>query len=291
MLLAGLNRRLRKQGFWGAALEPDLLQSLDIVALATVCDVVPLTGLNRAFVIQGLKVMAERRRPGLVALGDVARLTRKPDVHALGFVLGPRLNAAGRIGDAKLGLELLMTRDRARAQSLAQQLEQLNRERQKIELAVDRCRASPGRRGAGALSGPAAAAGGGRHLASGGPRAGGGQAQGALRAPRPGAGAGARRRRGERLGALGGRRRPGARRAGGGGRGRHRQGRRPCHGGGADGGAGALRRPAGLPGRSTERRRAGNGPVAARSRRLAQRVRRHARPAGPDRARRALWQR
>jgi single-stranded-DNA-specific exonuclease len=136
MLLAGLNRRLRKQGFWGASPEPDLLQSLDIVALATVCDVVPLTGLNRAFVIQGLKVMAERRRPGLVALCDVARLTRKPDVHALGFVLGPRLNAAGRIGDAKVGLELLMTRDRGRAQSLAQQLEQLNRERQKIEIAV-----------------------------------------------------------------------------------------------------------------------------------------------------------
>jgi single-stranded-DNA-specific exonuclease len=136
MLMAGLNRRLRKQGFWGGKPEPDLLESLDLVALATVCDVVPLTGLNRAFVIQGLKVMAERRRPGLAALGDVARLTRKPDVHALGFVLGPRLNAAGRIGDAKVGLELLMTRDRARAQALAQQLETLNRERQKIELAV-----------------------------------------------------------------------------------------------------------------------------------------------------------
>jgi single-stranded-DNA-specific exonuclease len=68
MLLAGLNRRLRQQGFWGASPEPDLLANLDLVALATVCDVVPLTGLNRAFVIQGLKVMAERRRPGLVAL-------------------------------------------------------------------------------------------------------------------------------------------------------------------------------------------------------------------------------
>jgi single-stranded-DNA-specific exonuclease len=136
MLLAGLNRRLRQQGFWGVTPEPDLLESLDLVALATVCDVVPLTGLNRAFVIQGLKVMAERRRPGLAALCDVARLTRKPDVHALGFVLGPRLNAAGRIGDARVGLDLLMTRDRGRAQSLAQQLEQLNRERQKIEIAV-----------------------------------------------------------------------------------------------------------------------------------------------------------
>ena len=136
MLLAGLNRRLRQQGFWDAAGEPDLLAGLDLVALATVCDVVPLTGLNRAFVVQGLKVMADRRRPGLAALADVARLTRRPDVHALGFVLGPRLNAAGRIGDARLGLELLTTRDRGRAASLAQELERLNRERQKIELAV-----------------------------------------------------------------------------------------------------------------------------------------------------------
>jgi single-stranded-DNA-specific exonuclease len=136
MLLAGLNRRLRRQGFWATRREPDLLENLDLVALATVCDAVPLTGLNRAFVIQGLKVMAERRRPGLVALADVARLTRRPDVHALGFILGPRLNAAGRIGDAKLGLELLMTRDRGRAQALAQELERLNRERQKIELAA-----------------------------------------------------------------------------------------------------------------------------------------------------------
>lgn len=136
MLLAGLNRRLRQQGFWGTDREPDLLEGLDLVALATVCDVVPLTGLNRAFVVQGLKVMAERRRPGLAALADVARLSRRPDVHALGFILGPRLNAAGRIGDARTGLELLMTRDRGRAATLAQELERLNRERQKIELAA-----------------------------------------------------------------------------------------------------------------------------------------------------------
>jgi single-stranded-DNA-specific exonuclease len=136
MLLAGLNRRLRQQGVWSATPEPDLLANLDLVALATVCDAVPLTGLNRAFVIQGLKVMGERRRPGLVALADVARLTRRPDVHALGFVLGPRLNAAGRIGDARVGLELLMTRDRGRAQTLAQELERLNRERQKIEMSI-----------------------------------------------------------------------------------------------------------------------------------------------------------
>jgi len=75
---------------------PDLLQWLDLVALATVCDVVPLRGLNRAYVRQGLRVMAKRARPGLAALADAARLKRAPDVYALGFVLGPRINAAGR---------------------------------------------------------------------------------------------------------------------------------------------------------------------------------------------------
>jgi single-stranded-DNA-specific exonuclease len=136
MVLAALNRHLRQRGFWGARAEPDLLAGLDLVALATVCDCVPLTGLNRALVTQGLKVMADRQRPGLAALADVARLSRRPDVHALGFVLGPRLNAAGRIDNGRLGLELLMTRDRGKAAALAQELERLNRERQKIEMAV-----------------------------------------------------------------------------------------------------------------------------------------------------------
>ncbi|MGE0210464.1 MAG: single-stranded-DNA-specific exonuclease RecJ [Parvibaculaceae bacterium] len=135
LLLVGLSRALKTAGHWTSE-PPDLLAALDLVALATVCDVVPLTGLNRAFVTQGLKVMARRERVGLAALADMARLSRAPDPHALGFVLGPRLNAAGRIGDAALGLRLLLTRDRGEANVIAQELEKLNRERQSIELAA-----------------------------------------------------------------------------------------------------------------------------------------------------------
>ena len=92
-----------------------MLQWLELVALATVCDVVPLKGLNRAYVTQGLKIMARRENVGLAALADVSRLKRKPDVYALGFMLGPRLNAAGRIGNALLAFRLLTTRDRGEA--------------------------------------------------------------------------------------------------------------------------------------------------------------------------------
>jgi single-stranded-DNA-specific exonuclease len=279
MLLAGLNRRLRREGIWGSTPEPDLLENLDLVALATVCDAVPLTGLNRAFVIQGLKVMAERRRPGLVALADVARLTRRPDVHALGFVLGPRLNAAGRIGDAKVGLELLMTRDRGRAQALAQELERLNRERQKIEMAavdaaqdqaaaaLERCPSLPlllvaGRDWHPGILGLVAARlkeRFGLPALALGLEPGGAVASGSGRSVA-----------GVDLGR--------AVRAAADGR-RDRQGRRPCHGGGADGGAGAARRAAGVPRRSPRTGRAGNGRLDARPRRGAQRVGRHARPA------------
>jgi single-stranded-DNA-specific exonuclease len=128
---------LRSRGWWtDARPEPDLMATLDLVALATVCDVVPLTGLNRAFVRQGLKVMARRNRPGLKALCDVARLSRPPDAHALGFVLGPRLNAAGRIGSAMEGLALLTCSDAGEAASRAQMLEDLNAKRQSLELAT-----------------------------------------------------------------------------------------------------------------------------------------------------------
>ena len=137
LLIAAVNRCLRDAGWWGGERPaPDLLQWLDLVALGTVCDVVPLRGLNRAYVLQGLKVMGQRSRPGLVALGEVARLNRRPDAHALGFVLGPRLNAAGRIGSAMLGFDLLTTNDRGKASEIAQKLERLNRERQEIELAI-----------------------------------------------------------------------------------------------------------------------------------------------------------
>ncbi len=137
ILIATVNKLLRGKGWYSEARpEPNMLQWLELVALATVCDVVPLKGLNRAYVTQGLKIMARRENLGLAMLSDIARLKRGPDVYALGFVLGPRLNAAGRIGHADLALELLTTKDKGRANQLAQELEQLNRQRQAIEMRV-----------------------------------------------------------------------------------------------------------------------------------------------------------
>ncbi len=137
ILVAATSRLLRKLGWYGANRpEPNLLQWLELVALATVCDVVPLVGLNRAYVVQGLKIMARRENVGLAALADVARLTRRPDPYALGFVLGPRLNAAGRVGQASLALRLLLTADRGEASSVALELERLNKKRQAIEMRV-----------------------------------------------------------------------------------------------------------------------------------------------------------
>ncbi len=113
LTLVALNRRLRRGGLAADAL-PDLTQSLDLVALATVADVVPLTGLNRAFVVQGLKVMRGRGRLGLAALLDAASLAEPPEAWHLGYLLGPRINAGGRIGDAALGARLLTTGTRRR---------------------------------------------------------------------------------------------------------------------------------------------------------------------------------
>jgi len=132
LLLVDLNRRLREKGQTG----PDLMAMLDLVALATVADVAPLTGVNRAFVRQGLKIMARRSRPGLVALGDVARLDRPPTAYHLGFVFGPRVNAGGRIGEADLGARLLATTDPAEAEALAKRLDDLNTDRREIEARV-----------------------------------------------------------------------------------------------------------------------------------------------------------
>ena len=115
---------------------PDLMAMLDLVALATVADVAPLIGVNRALVRQGLKVMARRERAGLVALADVARLDRAPESYHLGFVFGPRVNAGGRIGQADLGARLLATDDPHEAAALAQRLETLNTERRDIEATV-----------------------------------------------------------------------------------------------------------------------------------------------------------
>ena len=136
LLVVGLNRRLREAGWYRERAEPDLLQWLDLVALGTVCDVVPLTGVNRAFVRQGLTVMKQRRNVGLRALGDVAGLEEPPGVYHLGFVFGPRVNAGGRIGEASLGARLLTTEDEDEAAAIAVRLNGLNRERQEIEAAV-----------------------------------------------------------------------------------------------------------------------------------------------------------
>ncbi|PXW57168.1 exonuclease RecJ [Chelatococcus asaccharovorans] len=134
MVLVALNRRLRGEGFWdGRGGPPDLLGDLDLVALATVADVVRLEGLNRAFVRQGLGVMRQRRRPGLTALLDAAALRGPPEAWHLGFLVGPRINAGGRIGDAALGAKLLLTDDSLAAAQIAGELDRLNRERQVIE--------------------------------------------------------------------------------------------------------------------------------------------------------------
>ncbi|SFP72913.1 single-stranded-DNA-specific exonuclease RecJ [Tranquillimonas alkanivorans] len=129
LMLVEANRRLRAEDVKG----PDLMGLLDLVALATVADVAPLIGVNRALVRQGLKVMARRQRAGLVALSDVARMDTAPNAYHLGFLLGPRVNAGGRIGQADLGARLLSTTDPHEAAALAEKLDQLNTERREIE--------------------------------------------------------------------------------------------------------------------------------------------------------------
>ncbi len=134
MLLVATARELRKRGAYSDGKPaPDLMNMMDLVGLATVCDVVPLQGLNRAFVTRGLQVMKARHNLGLRALGDVAGLNSAPTPYHLGFVLGPRINAGGRIGDAALGARLLSTGDEAEAAKLAQLLDKLNKERKAIE--------------------------------------------------------------------------------------------------------------------------------------------------------------
>jgi single-stranded-DNA-specific exonuclease len=137
LVLVAINRELRVRGFWTEARpEPDLLDLTDLAALGTVADVVPLKGLNRAFVAKGLIVMRRREHAGLTALMDVARLSGPPEPWHLGFMLGPRINAGGRIGRADLGAQLLMTEDPIEAGRIAAELDRLNRERQTIEQAT-----------------------------------------------------------------------------------------------------------------------------------------------------------
>lgn len=129
LLLVEANRRLRADNVQG----PNLMNMLDLVALATVADVAPLVGVNRAFVRQGLAIMAQRLRPGLVALADVAGMDAMPTSYHLGFLLGPRVNAGGRIGQADLGARLLSTDNMIEAQNIAAQLDALNKDRRTIE--------------------------------------------------------------------------------------------------------------------------------------------------------------
>ena len=133
LLGAALIRTLRVRGYFTARVEPKLLDLLDLVALGTVADVASLKGLNRAFVAQGLKVMAQRRNIGLNALISASRLTRAPTSTDLGFALGPRINAGGRVGKSDLGVRLLTTRDPAEAERIAIELDRLNEERRAIE--------------------------------------------------------------------------------------------------------------------------------------------------------------
>ncbi len=141
LLCVAVNAGLRQAGWYGdgangGRAEPDLIRWLDLVALGTVCDMVPLTGLNRALVTQGLKVLSRRRNTGLAALADVVGLDAKPEAWHLGFVLGPRINAGGRVGDADLGVRLLATSDESEARALAARLDEHNTRRKAIEAAV-----------------------------------------------------------------------------------------------------------------------------------------------------------
>ena len=136
LLLVAVNRELRGRGFFAQHSEPDIKEWLDIVALGTVCDVVPLTGVNRALVAQGLKVMAGRRNIGISAVLDMTKSDEKPSVYSCGFIIGPRINAGGRVGKSDLGVRLLATQDELEAKQLAAELEQYNAERKAIETMV-----------------------------------------------------------------------------------------------------------------------------------------------------------
>ncbi|MCG8508317.1 MAG: single-stranded-DNA-specific exonuclease RecJ [Rhodospirillales bacterium] len=138
LLAVATNRTLRRAGWYAKAghSEPDLLSWLDLAGLGTVCDVVPLRGLNRAFVVQGLKVLAQGRNAGLTALREAAGVSRPPDGYQLGYVLGPRVNAGGRVGEAPLGARLLASDDPRAAAEIAARLDRFNAERREIEAAV-----------------------------------------------------------------------------------------------------------------------------------------------------------
>jgi single-stranded-DNA-specific exonuclease len=133
LCVVALNRALRESGFYKDKTEPDLMALLDLVALGTVCDVMPLTGLNRTFVSQGLKVMAGRRNKGIRALADIAGLDEAATPYHLGFAIGPRINAGGRVGESFLGARLLSTESSDEALEIARKLDSYNSERRGLE--------------------------------------------------------------------------------------------------------------------------------------------------------------
>ena len=133
LTVVAINRELREQNFYTDKTEPNLMNFLDLVALGTVCDVVPLLGLNRAYVRQGLKVMSLRQNIGLKALFDKSGVAEAPSAYHLGFVLGPRINACGRVGEASIGNKLLCTKDAFLADNLAQKMNDFNDTRKEIE--------------------------------------------------------------------------------------------------------------------------------------------------------------
>ncbi|MUH05652.1 single-stranded-DNA-specific exonuclease RecJ [Commensalibacter melissae] len=128
-----ITRNLREKNYFQTNPEPNLFKLMDLVALSTICDVMPLTGLNRAFVTQGLKILAKRERIGLAALLDVAGITQVPNAFSCGFALGPRINAGGRISEASLGLQLLTNSNPFDARLIAERLDTINKQRQNIE--------------------------------------------------------------------------------------------------------------------------------------------------------------
>jgi single-stranded-DNA-specific exonuclease len=136
LLGVALVRELRSRGFFEGLAEPKVIDLLDLVALGTVADVARLKSLNRAFVKQGLKVMAARQNIGLSALSEAARLVKPPSCRDLGFALGPRINAGGRVGKSDLGVRLLTSNDPEEAQTIAAELDRLNEERRAIEMLV-----------------------------------------------------------------------------------------------------------------------------------------------------------
>ncbi|MBL6664767.1 MAG: single-stranded-DNA-specific exonuclease RecJ [Rickettsiales bacterium] len=136
LFVVAINKTLRDMGFYERVREPNLISLLDLVALGTVCDVMSLTGLNRAFVSAGLKVLRQRKNMGLRVICDKAGLDEEPNAYHFGFVIGPRINAGGRVGTSNLGAEILSSQDEARVEEIADKLEKFNQERKDIEAAV-----------------------------------------------------------------------------------------------------------------------------------------------------------